>query len=146
MNDKPEDPRAQALEAALEVALQREFSAPGLPAGFRERLRAAIVRAAQVDHAALRRELEREERATLRALQEGYVRVRRQALVTMLLAAFVAGAAAIFAMPLLVAGFGSQAPLVLAGGVGALAVVAGIGYALRGAWQALGERLLRWLP
>lgn len=134
----------EALETALDAALRREFTAPAVPAGFRERLRAAIVRSAQVDHGALRRELEREERETLRALQEGYVRVRRQALVTLLLAAFVAGAGAIWAMPLLVARFGNQAPLVLAGAAALIALVVGIGYALRDGWQPLGTRLARW--
>jgi hypothetical protein len=134
------------LDTALDAALRRSLKAPGLPSGFREQLRAAIARSASVDHAALRRELEREERETLRAMHEGYVRVRRQAMVTLLLAAFVAGAGATWALPLLVQQFGSQAGLVLAG----IGAVAGLGialaYVLRGQWQPVANRLARWLP
>jgi hypothetical protein len=146
MNDTKQDPSPDALEAALDAALRKALPAPAVPAGFREGLRAAIVRSSQVDHGALRRELEREEREALRSMQQGYVRVRRQALFTMLLASFVAGAGAIFAMPLLVARFGTQAPAVLAGAAGLAALALGIGFALRNRWQSLSAPLLRWLP
>src|SRR5512137_2984866 len=91
----------EALEAALDRALRRTLKAPALPPGFREQLRAAIARSTEVDHAALRRQLEREEREALREMHEGYVRVRRQAMFTMLLAAFVGGAGATAALPVL---------------------------------------------
>lgn len=146
MNDQHPGRSPEALAAALDVALRRSLRAPEPPPEFRAGLRAAIARSAGTDHEALRRELEREQRAALRELQAGYVRVRRQALFTLLLAAFVAGAAATWALPLLADTFGARAGLVLAG-IGAL-VGTGIALAfgLRGHWQPFASRLQRWLP
>ena len=133
------------LDTALDAALRRSLKAPGLPSGFREQLRAAIARSASVDHAALRRELEREERETLRAMHEGYVRVRRQAMSTMLLAAFVGGAAATWALPLLAQLIGPR-PVALMAALGAVAgIVVAVGYSLRSQWQPLVDRVVRWV-
>jgi len=135
----------EALEAALDRALRRSFKAPGLPPGFREQLRAAIVRSGEVDHAALRHQLEREEREALREMRAGYVRVRRQAMFTMLLAAFVGGAAATWALPLLAQVIGPR-PAALMAALGAVAgIVVAVGYSLRSQWQPLVDRVVRWV-
>ena len=49
MNEQREPRDAAPLDAALDGALRRELQPPDLPEGFRERLRAAIVRAPQLD-------------------------------------------------------------------------------------------------
>lgn len=144
MNEHDNNPHA-ALDAALDRALRRTLKAPALPPGFREQLRAAIVRSASVDHAALRRQLEREEREALREMHEGYVRVRRQAMFTMLLAAFTGGAAATWALPLLAQWIGPR-PVALMAALGAVAgIVVAVGYTLRSQWQPLVDRVARWV-
>ena len=144
MNDYNKDSH-EALDAALDRALRRTLKAPALPPGFREQLRAAIVRSSEVDHAALRRQLEREEREALREMREGYVRVRRQAMFTMLLAAFVGGAAATWALPLLAQLVGPR-PVALMAALGAVAgIVVAVAYTLRSQWQPLVDRVLRWV-
>jgi len=144
MNEHGKDSR-EALDAALDRALRRSLKAPELPPGFREQLRAAIARSASVDHAALRRQLEREEREALREMREGYVRVRRQARFTMLLAAFVGGAAATWALPLLAQWVGPR-PVALVAALGAVAgIVVAVAYTLRSQWQPLVDRVARWM-
>lgn len=141
MNEYDKDTH-EALDAALDRALCRTFKAPALPPGFREQLRAAIARSPAVDHAALRRQLEREEREALREMREGYVRVRRQALFTMLLAAFVGGAAATWVLPMLAVALGPRAATSLGAATG---LVIALGYLLRSQWQPLVDRVVRWV-
>ena len=96
-----------------------------LSAGFRRALKAAIARSGQDHHALLRAQLEREHRELLADLHQGYVRISRRALGTLVAAAFTAGLAAVLAMPWLSKHFGSDAWLVLAGIGAAVALVCG---------------------
>ncbi len=102
------------LELALDEALGRALRAPQVPHSFRARLSAAVTRTAGIHWAALREQMENERREQLRRLQREYVRVRRRTIVTLLAAAFAAGAAAMLAMPWLRAHLGSYAPMAVA--------------------------------
>lgn len=122
--DKPEFP-ADALERALDRALARNLRPPLLPAGFRRGLSAAIARSGQGDHAALRAQLEREHRALVADLHQGYVRLSQRTLTALIVAAFASGIAVMLAMPWLTEQFGRNAWLVLSGLGAAVALAFG---------------------
>src|SRR6516164_2244225 len=122
-NDEAED----RLQHALDQALSRVLSAPPVPRQLRERVQAAVLRAGDQTLAQARARLEREARTQLAELEQGFIRVRRRTLGTLIGAAFATGAVVTLLMPHLTARFGPNAPLVLAAGgalVG-LAIAAG---------------------
>jgi len=128
----PHDPPPDALlEHALDAALAKTLAAPGLPAGFREQLRAAVVRIAPEDRAQLRAALEREHAVQLAELQDGYVRLRQRTLGTLIGAGFAAGLAVTFALPWLKAHFGDNGVFALP----AIGVVIGLVLSLSVWWQ-----------
>lgn len=90
--DPPPDP-------ALDDALTRLLPPPALPAGFHARLQAAHAAEAAHDLARQRRELENEHARRLAALERGYVRLKRDTLMTVLAMAFTTGAVAHWALP-----------------------------------------------
>lgn len=121
------DAGQEAWRGALDQALSRALSAPPVPPRLRLRVRAAMLRAGEDELAQARRRLEREARIELAAIEQGYLRLRRRTLGTLIGAAFAAGAAVAWLMPYLSARFGANAPLVLAaaGAVLGLAIAAG---------------------
>ncbi len=145
MNETPRRPGDEAFDeafdSALDSALRRELQPPALPAGFRERLRAAIVRAPQLDHERLRREIEREQREALAALREGYVRLSREVFIALVGGACVLGAAAATWLPELAKRLDLD--------VGQLVAMAcsfgAVGYAAWLARRPLVGRITRWL-
>jgi len=88
-----------SLDRALDRALGDALSPPGLPAGFHSRLHAAWAQQAADDLARRRRALEAEHARQLDALQQGYVRLKRDTLALVLAVAFTAGAAATWVVP-----------------------------------------------
>jgi hypothetical protein len=123
----PNDEGEDRLQRALDQALSRVLSAPPLPRQLRARVQAAVLRAAEHDLVQVRVRLEREARAQLAELEQGYLRVRRRTLGTLIGAAFAAGAVVAWLMPYLTARFGPNAPLVLAAGGAALGLVIAAG-------------------
>jgi hypothetical protein len=107
-----EDPRAQALDAALARALYP----PALPPGFQLRLQAALAResAGAGSRAASRTHAQREQRERMAELDADYLRLRRRTLGTLIGGAFAAGAAVAAVFPWLQASFGVNAIYVLA--------------------------------
>jgi VIT1/CCC1 family predicted Fe2+/Mn2+ transporter len=112
----PTEPPEDRLQQALDQALARVLAAPPVPKALRTRVQAAVLRAGEDALAQARARLEREARAQLAELEQGYLRVRRRTLGTLIGAAFAAGAAVALLMPYLKAQFGANAPLVLAAG------------------------------
>ena len=102
------------LDRALEAQLVRTLTPPDLPAHFRAKLQAALVRAGDSSLLDARSRLERERRERLAELEQSYVRLRRRTLAVMIGGAFAAGAAAIVVLPWATAHLGSIAPLVIA--------------------------------
>ena len=126
----PSDEAEDRLQRALDRALARVLSAPPQPKQLRARVRTAVLRAGDQELAQARARLEREARLQLAELEQGYLRVRRRTLGTLIGAAFAVGAAVALLMPYLKAHFGPNAPLVLAAG-GAV-----IGFAIAaGSWR-----------
>jgi len=153
MNDTPHRPggpppdsapgsaRDAAFAAALDAALRRELQAPDMPAGFRERLRAAIVRAPQLDHERLRRELEREQYMAMAELRAGTVRMSREVSVVLVAVIFITGFATARWLPEL-----AQSLDLDQGQLAAIAcAVAAIGFAAWVARRPLASRVMRWL-
>jgi hypothetical protein len=153
MNDTPRRPGGEApggapgaapddaLASALDAALRRELRAPELPAGFHERLRAAIARAPQLDHERLRREIEREQREALAALREGYVRLSREVFIALVGGACVLGAAAAVWLPEIAKRLDLDV-----GQLVAMACAAGaVGYAAWLVRRPLVGRITRWI-
>jgi len=126
-NYRPDDaawPAGDPLDQALSAAL----APPPVPVGFREALRVAIRHQAEQELLARRQALETDYTARLAELQAGYVRVRRNTLLTVLALAFALGAGAMLVLPWLAAELGiDPSTLVLAGttliglGLGAVA-------------------------
>lgn len=141
MNDTPRRPADGAFDAALDAALRRELRAPELPPGFRERLRAAIVRAPQLDHERLRREIELEQREALAALREGYVRLSREVFIALVGGACALGAVAAVWLPQLAKRLDLDTGQLVALACAACA----IGYAAWIARRPLTSRLSRWI-
>ncbi len=127
----PRDPLDGALDQALDRALAKTLTAPGLPAGFREQLRAAVVRTVPEDRAQLRAALEREHAVQLAELQDGYVLLRQRTLGTLIGAGFAAGLAVTFALPWLKAHFGDNGVFALP----VIGVVIGLVLSLSVWWQ-----------
>jgi hypothetical protein len=133
-------PDDDGLDRALAAAL---VPAP-LPAGFETRLHAAVLAELAADLAAQRRRLEDDHRRELARLQQGYVRVRRETLVTVLAVAFTAGAAVAWAAPWLRAVLGVDLSLVLPLAALAIGAAAGAGvWVQRLGWPGLPR--LGWL-
>src|SRR5215472_7436852 len=122
-NDNVQDP----LQRALDRALSRVLSAPPVPPQLRKRVQAAILRATDQEITQARARLDREARAQLAELEQGFVRLRRRTLGTLIGVAFATGAVVAWLMPYLTARFGPNAPMVLAAGgaVIGLAIAAG---------------------
>lgn len=120
---KPED-LDDELFRGLDAALGRALPPPPLPQGFQDRLHAAWRALAAEDLARQRRALEAEHERQLQALQQGYVRLKRDTLALVLAVAFTAGAVVAWALPWLRETHGidlsSLAPL-LAVGIGMVA-------------------------
>jgi len=111
-NDGLED----RLQRALDGALSRVLSAPPVPPQLRQRVRAAVLRATDQEITQARARLDREARAQLAELEQGFLRLRRRTLGTLIGAAFATGAVVAWLMPYLTARFGPNAPLLLAAG------------------------------
>ena len=123
----PDEGADHPLQRALDQALARVLSPPSVPGELRKRVRAAVLRAGDEAIAQARGRLEREARAQLSELEQGYLRVRRRTLGTLIGAAFATGAAVAWLMPYLSARFGPNAPLVLAAGGGILGIAIAVG-------------------
>ncbi len=127
MNELPNS----ELDRALEAELQRILAPPELPAHFREKLQAALVRAEDSSLAATRSRLERERREWLAEIDQKYVRLQRRTLGTMIGGAFAAGAVAAIVLPWVTAHLGPIAPLVIASTGAAVGVWIGVASWLR---------------
>jgi hypothetical protein len=102
------------LDRALKAQLERTLAPPEVPAHFRAKLQAALVRAGSLSLSDARSRLERERRERLVELKRNYVRLQRRTLGTMIGGAFAAGASAALVLPWVTAHLGSFAPLVIA--------------------------------
>ena len=110
--------------ARLDRALRQAIVAPALPAGFRQRLTAAIARQPSHD-AALRRELlERERLDQLAELHRDSVRLRLKTLGSLIGGAFTAGVGTTLAWPWISTTFAPH------GGIALLAISAALGLAI----------------
>jgi len=115
-----------ALDRALDAALERTLTPPPLPARFRTKLEAALVRAGGSSLLEARTRLEREQRERLAELERDYVRLRRRTLGTMIGGAFAAGAAAAYALPWVTASLGPIGPLAIASAGAAVGITIGV--------------------
>jgi hypothetical protein len=102
------------FDPALDAELERTLASPEVPAHFRAKLQAALVRAADSSLSDTRSRLECERRERLVELEQKYVRLQRRTLGVMIGGAFAAGALAVVALPWVTAYFGVYAPLVIA--------------------------------
>jgi hypothetical protein len=110
--------------ARLDRALRQAIVAPALPAGFRQRLTAAIARNSLQD-TALRRELvERERLDQLAELHRDSVRLRLKTLGSLIGGAFTAGVGTALAWPWIHATFAPHA------GIALLVISAALGLAI----------------
>jgi hypothetical protein len=123
------------LDRALEAELERILAPPELPAQFRAKLQAALVRAGDLSPADTRSRLERERREWLAEIDQKYMRLKRRTLGTMIGGAFAAGAAAAIVMPWVTAQLGPIAPLVIA----CTGAVVGLGIAAASWLRSRGE-------
>jgi hypothetical protein len=110
---------------ALDRALARALKAPAVPAGFRTRLRAALTRVSEVDLAARRSMLEREQRELQQLLHGDSVRLRWWTLGSLVGGAFVAGISIAIGMPWIRATFGARSDLVMLVGWVSLSLLMG---------------------
>lgn len=140
MNAADEPMSGDGLEGALDRALQHNLPAPVLPAGFRQRLQAAMIRSAEQSPAMLAAALEREHEAQLAQLQSDYVRLRRRTLGTLIGAAFAAGLLINFALPWINAHYGPNGVFALP----AIGVAVGLALSARVWWRR--SSLARLLP
>jgi hypothetical protein len=141
MNKPSDSVPDDALEQALDAALARALVAPELPAAFRAQLRAAVARSTPADLSRLRAVAEREHAAQLADLHNGYVRLRQRTLGTLIGAAFAAGLLINFALPWIMANYGSTGVQLLP----AIGVAIGLGLSLRAWWQRSSlAKLLPW--
>ena len=132
----------ESLERALDAALARAFIAPGLPAGFRQQLRAAVARSADAmaGRAQRRAAAERELAEQLADLRSGYVRLRQRTLGTLIGVAFATGLLLNYALPWIKAHYGNSGVYALP----AIGAAIGLGLSLRAWWQR--SSLVRLLP
>jgi hypothetical protein len=119
------------LDRALEGELERTLAPPELPAHFRAKLQAALVRAGDSSLAETRSRLERERHEWLAEIDHKYVQLKRRTLGTMIGGAFAAGATAAIVLPWVTAHLGSIAPLVIAVTGAAVGVWIGVSSWLR---------------
>jgi hypothetical protein len=119
------------LDRVLEAQLERILAAPEVPAHFRAKLQAALVRAGDSTLSDVRSRFERERRERLVELEQNYVRLRRRTLGLMIGGAFAAGASAAVVLPWLTAHLGSIAPLVIASTGAAVGIWIGVASWLR---------------
>ena len=119
------------IDRALDAALRRALEPPRVTEEFRERVRAALARAAETDLAELRARLETERRETLARLEADYIRLKRRTLAAMVGGAFAAGAAAAIALPWMTKLVGPAAPLAIASIGAAVGITIGVSYWLR---------------
>jgi hypothetical protein len=131
MNTPHDLPPDGLLAQALDLALAKALTAPDLPTGFREQLRAALVRHAPGNRAQLRAALEREHAAQLAELKQGYVRLRQQTLGLLIGSGFAAGLLVTLALPWIKAHFGDNGVFALP----AIGVAIGLALSLRAWWQ-----------
>jgi peptidoglycan/LPS O-acetylase OafA/YrhL len=94
------------LDQALDAALQRSLIAPPLPPGFRSHLMAGVARQGQRDIPSSRMALAVERERQLGELRQGYLRLQRRTLFTMIAVAFGAGLLAATVLPPMRAQFG----------------------------------------
>lgn len=102
--DTPND--TSAVEQMLDQALVQALAPPPLPEGFRWKLMAAMQHETLNNIAERRAALEAEHRRLQQAMQQGYVRVRRDTLALGVALAFASGALATLALPWLQASTG----------------------------------------
>ena len=102
-----------ADEQALDAALVQTLRAPTIPAGFRDQLNAALLRAAEDEHFE-RRRLDSERREWLAKFELDYLRLRRRTLGTLIGGAFAAGVAVMSLLPWFNATFGTHALFAMA--------------------------------
>ena len=140
MNAADDPMSGEGLEGALDRALKRNLPAPVLPAGFRQRLQAAMIRSAEQSPAMLAAALEREHEAQLAQLQSDYVRLRQRTLGTLIGAAFAAGLLINFALPWIRAHYGPNGVFALP----AIGVAVGLALSARVWWRR--SSLARLLP
>ena len=140
MNSKDDSMTEDRLERALDRALQRSLVAPALPAGFRQQLRAAMIRSAGQNQASLSVALEREHEVQLVELHKDYVRLRQRTLGTLIGVAFAAGLLINFALPWISAHYGPNGVFALP----AIGVAAGLALSVRVWWRR--SSLARLLP
>lgn len=119
------------LDRALEAQLERTLAPPEVPAHFRAKLQAALVRAGDSSLSDARSQLERERREKLVELEQHYVRLQRRTLGTMIGGAFAAGALAAVVLPWVTAHLGPFAPLVIASTGAAVGIWIGVASWLR---------------
>ena len=108
-------------DVQLDRALRRIIIAPDLPAGFRQRLTAAIARSAPEDVAGLRQRLERERLEQLMELHEDSMRLKLKTLGALIGGAFTAGVGLTLAWPWISATFAPHGDIAL------LTICVGIG-------------------
>jgi hypothetical protein len=107
--------------AQLDRALRKAIEVRDLPAGFRQRLFAAIARSPSQDAALRREHLERERLDQLAELQRDSVRLRMKTLGSLIGGAFAAGVGTTLAWPWISETFaphGAIALLVISAGIG----------------------------
>jgi hypothetical protein len=105
---------SDALDRALEAALGRTLTPPGVPTRFRAALQIALGPAGDSGLSDARSQLERDSRERLAELEQNYVRLKRRTLGTLIGGAFAAGASAAVVLPWITALLGPIAPLVIA--------------------------------
>jgi hypothetical protein len=111
-------------DAELDRALRQAIVAPALPAGFRQRLAAAIARSAPVDLPKLRQRLERDRLEQLVELHDDSMRLKLKTLGALIGGAFAAGVGTTLAWPWISATFAPYGDIAL------LSISAGIGLAI----------------
>ena len=117
-----------AVDSAVDAALARVLPPPGLPIDFRERLRAALVRAGDAESLEMQRaRLEREHRAELAELKDGYLRLRRRKLTALMGATLAICAGVALFLPWLSSTFGpyTVAAMSILGGILGFSIGAG---------------------
>jgi hypothetical protein len=127
--DQPDE----MTDAALDRGLRQALSAPALPPGFRERLRAALARDPGEELMRRRQAALREHEAGIAALARDSVSLRLKTLGTLIGGAFAAGVALTLAMPWIREFFAPYGNLAL-GAIG-VAIAAGAAFA---SWSAQG--------
>jgi hypothetical protein len=122
-------------DTPLDQALRQIIVAPDLPAGFRQRLTAAIARSVPEDLASARQRLERERLEQLMELREASVRLKLKTLGALIGGAFTAGVGLALAWPWISATFAPHGDFALL----AISVSIGLAIALTSWLQGTGQ-------